>query len=269
MAGYQAGDALAKVESTTQFCCTNHAVGVDVLTERCNGMAVGVVAGGKSIDQVVDVPVDPNNCTAWKDAIIEQCSPSEGEDWSSVGLYLAGQANHICGVEFLREYPMAYATASDVSDSLYQGMYDGLTILFGIDQQSYLQGYLPFSMLTLWVTNDMVLENPIIETGPHLVTEPPSNHYQECATNNFEVCGDEDGDTTVEPTNVSASSSSPVPQPTLETPPPVKDPTDQPSEAPLSRALRQQTTPDLYLSHPVGLVIGGFVMVFGGLILAN
>ena len=42
MAGYQAGEALAQVETTETFCCANHASGVDVLVERCGGMLKGV-----------------------------------------------------------------------------------------------------------------------------------------------------------------------------------------------------------------------------------
>lgn len=37
-AGYGAGAALARVDSTETFCCVNHAPGVDVLVERCGGI---------------------------------------------------------------------------------------------------------------------------------------------------------------------------------------------------------------------------------------
>ena len=42
MAGYQAGEALAEVETTETFCCANHAVGVDVLVDRCGGFMKGI-----------------------------------------------------------------------------------------------------------------------------------------------------------------------------------------------------------------------------------
>ena len=190
-AGYSAGEALAKVQSTEKFCCSNHAPGVDVLNDRCGAMKSGVEENGKS--NTFDVPVDSNDCDAWKNAILESCTPDEGKDWSTVGLYFPGQPNHKCGVEFLREYNAAYAVASDVSTDLYEGMKEGLNILFGIDQQSYLQGYLPFSHLTLAVTNDQMIENDYIQTGPHQVTEPPSEHFEECAANDFEVCSDDGG----------------------------------------------------------------------------
>ena len=245
-AGYVAGDALAKVPTTEKFCCANHARGVDVLADRCGGMKAGVIANGKG--SVFDVTVDPNDCAAWKEAILEKCSPDEGKDWLTIGVYMAGKANHKCGIAFLNENPesrAAFATASDLSTDLYDAMADGLNVLFGMDQQSYLQGYLPFSVLTLAATNNQMFENKVIETGPRLVTEPPTEHQTACADNSFKVCAnDESNDEATE-----------NPQPS---------PTKQPS-APSSRALWESTNDRNY--H-VALAVGGFVMAVGGFILA-
>lgn len=71
-------------------------------------------------------------------------------------------------MEFLKENPDAYAGASGVSDLLFNGVDEGLNLLFGFEQQSFLQGYLPISTLTLVVTNKQVIGNEIIETGPSL-----------------------------------------------------------------------------------------------------
>ena len=261
-AGYSAGEALAKVPSTEKFCCSNHAPGVDVLNDRCGGMKSGVEENGKS--NTFDVPVDPNDCDAWKNAILESCTPDEGKDWSTIGLYLAGQANHKCGVEFLKEYNAAYAVASDVSEDLYKGMKDGRNILFGIDQQSYLQGYLPFSHLTLAVTNDQMIENDFIQTGPHQVTEPPLEHFEECAESNFEVCSSDDDDVPL----LTTSDGEVVDTPTLEDstadkPTPT---TDDTSPTPSSRSLSRQSTD--YIHH-ITLAFGGIIMAIGVYILAN
>lgn len=261
-AGYSAGEALAKVSTTEKFCCSNHAPGVDVLNDRCGGMTSGVEENGKS--NTSDVPVNPNDCDAWKSAILESCSPDEGKDWSTIGLYLAGQANHKCGVEFLNEYKAAYAVASDVSKDLYAGMKEGLNILFGIDQQSYLQGYLPFSHLTLAVTNDQMIENDYIQTGPHQVTEPPSEHFEECAENNFEVCGSDDEDdapllTTSDGEVVDTPAAD---EPTVDESTPT---TDDTSPTPSSRSLRQSTD----YTHHITLAFGGIIMAIGGYLLAN
>mmetsp|Transcript_13224 Transcript_13224/g.32133 ORF Transcript_13224/g.32133 Transcript_13224/m.32133 type:complete len:370 (-) Transcript_13224:205-1314(-) len=267
LSGYMAGEALAKVNSTEKFCCSNHAPGVDVLAERCGGMAAGVEANGKL--NTFDVTVDPDDCIAWEEAIISGgCTPDEGKDWSTIGLYLAGKANHKCGVQFLEKYPAAYVDASDVSQDLYAGMTAGLNVLFGIDQQSYLQGYMPFSTLTLAVTNNQMIENNIIQTGPKLITEPPSSHDQECESNKYEVC--ERTETVVDhPPLITTPGATPVESPTTSTPavdPPAPSPaTPQPSE-PSSRALSQIAGD---YSHHLTLAVGGFILAVGGLILAN
>lgn len=130
-AGYEAGDALANVTSTLKFCCVNHAPGVDVTSDRCSGFQSG--SSSKSEDYA-EIQVVTDDCDSFSNSIIEGCSPDDG-DWSTVGLYFAGQANHICGVEFLEEHP-AFAAASDVSDILYAAMETNINVLFGIDQQS-------------------------------------------------------------------------------------------------------------------------------------
>ena len=190
-AGFEAGQGLANVGDITTFCCINHAPGVNVLEERCGGFGKGLEANG-STGGYADVHVDPNNCSLFEAAILSDCTPATG-NWSSTGLYFAGQANHKCGVEFLRKYPSTYADASDVSKDLYVGMIEGLNILFGIDQQTYLQGYFPNSFLTLASTNDQIVQNENIETGPKLITEPPSEHYQQCKANGYAVCDTNSG----------------------------------------------------------------------------
>lgn len=191
-AGFEAGQGLANVGGLETFCCINHAPGVNVLKERCGGFGAGLEANGIT-DGYVNVHVDPNDCSSFEEAIVTNCSPVAG-NWSLVGLYFAGQANHECGVEFLSKYPATHADASDVSPDLYAGMMEDLNILFGIDQQTYLQGYFISSFLTLASTNNQIVQNDNIETGPRLITEPPSEHYQQCKANRYAVCEANGGD---------------------------------------------------------------------------
>ena len=44
-------------------------------------------------------------------------------------------------------------------------------MLFAIDQQQYLQGYLPIVLLTLYRTNLNTIANPVLMTGPGFVTK--------------------------------------------------------------------------------------------------
>ena len=206
-----------------------------------------------------------------------------GNDWSLHGW--CGQ--YKCGVQFLEKYNATYADASDISLDLFAGMESGLNILFGSDQQSYLQGYLPFSSLTLAVTNDQLFENKMISTGPKLVTSPPSAHDQECKDNNFAVC--ERGDSVPMISVPSGPVVTPVEPPTDSVPGDVMpsapadtpiDPPASPSESsadppapspdatmdPSSRALSQITAD---YSYHITLAFGGIILAVGGLVLAN
>ena len=44
-------------------------------------------------------------------------------------------------------------------------------MLFAIDQQQYVQGYLPIVLLTLYKTNLNTIANPVLMTGPGFVTK--------------------------------------------------------------------------------------------------
>jgi simple sugar transport system substrate-binding protein len=58
----------------------------------------------------------------------------------------------------------------DLSPEVLQAIVDG-EMLFAIDQQQYLQGYLPVVLLTLYATNLNTVANEVIMTGPGFVTQ--------------------------------------------------------------------------------------------------
>ena len=58
----------------------------------------------------------------------------------------------------------------DLSPEVLEAVRDG-NMLFAIDQQQYLQGYLPIVMLTLYVENLNTIANDVIMTGPGFVTQ--------------------------------------------------------------------------------------------------
>lgn len=187
--GYAAGQELASIEEVESFCCANHVPGHAVLNARCGGFYQAIEDLGKS-PALNDVEIDVLDCDMWIAEVEEQCEPDNG-DWSTVGLYAAGEPNHICLVNFLGKHPDTHAAASDVSTELFKGMESGLNIYFGVDHQKYLQAYLPISHLTLAVTNGQVVQNTIIQTGPNLVREPPSADATYCVENDFKVCKDD------------------------------------------------------------------------------
>ena len=108
------------------------------------------------------------------------------------------------------------------------------------------------------VTNDQAVGNALIETGPHLVLEPPTETEQECAANNFKVCGSEGGGddsspSTPDDSSPEGDSDAPAPDPAVE------------GDAPASRTLRRMTDN----THQFTLYLGGLVLAAGGFVLAN
>lgn len=104
------------------------------------------------------------------------------------------------------------------------------------------------------VTNDQAVGNALIETGPHLVLEPPTETEQQCVANNFKVCGGEGGGEDSSPSTPDVGDSdAPAPDPAQE------------GEAPSSRTLRLTTDN----THQFTLYLGGLVLAVGGFVLAN
>ena len=58
----------------------------------------------------------------------------------------------------------------DLSPDVLEAIENG-DVLFAIDSQQYLQGYLPIVLLTLNATNLNTIANPVLMTGPGFVTQ--------------------------------------------------------------------------------------------------
>nr|MBA3449647.1 hypothetical protein [Chloroflexia bacterium] len=58
----------------------------------------------------------------------------------------------------------------DLSPDVLEAIESG-DILFAIDSQQYMQGYLPIVLLTLNATNLNTIANPVVMTGPGFVTQ--------------------------------------------------------------------------------------------------
>ena len=58
----------------------------------------------------------------------------------------------------------------DLSPDVLEAIAAG-DMLFAIDQQQYIQGYLPIVLLTLYATNLNTIANPVLMTGPGFVTQ--------------------------------------------------------------------------------------------------
>lgn len=63
-----------------------------------------------------------------------------------------------------------------------------------MDQQPYLQGYVPVVLLTLAASTKQQILNGVIESGPAFIEASPSEAQESCEVKMFETCAAEAGD---------------------------------------------------------------------------
>lgn len=161
IAGQGAGQRLNDA-GVTKLICAIHEVGNVALDERCNG-AEETFAG-----EVVRVQIDVNDPVGSQATIRSALEADSAVDGV---LTLNPDMATTAALPAIQEVGRDVSLATfDLGADVLQGVKDG-TILFAIDQQQYLQGYLPIVFLTLFAENlNTVGGGQPILTGPGFVT---------------------------------------------------------------------------------------------------
>jgi simple sugar transport system substrate-binding protein len=160
-AGYGAGER-AKEAGVTSFLCVNHYITNPASVERCQGFAdaLGVELGS----QMIDSGIDPGEI---KNKVLAYLRANPDTD----GVLALGPNSAEPTIDALKENGMAgdiFFGTFDLSAGISAGIKDGI-IEFAIDQQPYLQGYLPVVLLTNYARYGVVPANSI-NSGPGFVT---------------------------------------------------------------------------------------------------
>jgi simple sugar transport system substrate-binding protein len=160
-AGHGAG-LRAKEAGVTSFLCVNHYITNPASVERCQGYAdaLGVELGNQMIDSGIDPSEVSNKVQAYLNANpdtngILTLGPNSAEP-TLQALEQLGRSGEIHFGTF------------DLSEQIAQGIKDGV-INFAIDQQPFLQGYMPVVILTSLARYGVVPGNSI-NSGPGFVT---------------------------------------------------------------------------------------------------
>ena len=171
LAGQGAGTKLTEA-SATQVICVIHEAGNAGLEDRCAG-AADTLDGTST-----NVQVDIANLADAQNTIKSALLADPGIDGvltlnSAVGV-AAAQAAAEAGSD-------AQIGTFDVSADVTGLIEDG-SILFAVDQQPYLQGYLPVSFLELFHTNGNVVGGSLpVYSGPGFVTRENAGDVAEFA----------------------------------------------------------------------------------------
>jgi simple sugar transport system substrate-binding protein len=171
-AGLAAGTR-AKGDGVTSFVCVNHAIQQPTIAERCRGFAdgLGVDLGESMLDSGTDPAEIKNKVLAYLSAHPE-----------TNGILTLGPVSADPTIAALKENGMAgkiYFGTFDLGEEIVKAIKEG-TIQWGIDQQPFLQAYLPVVILTNYDRYG-VLPGNNINSGPGFVTKEGLQKVEEFA----------------------------------------------------------------------------------------
>jgi simple sugar transport system substrate-binding protein len=174
-AGLAAGQRMGEAGVTTALCI-NQEVGNVALEDRCRGFTDGLAESGGTVEVV---ETDLNNPTEAQSRV--EAALSANPDIN--GILALGPTGSAPALEALRSTDQLGAiqlATFDLSPDVLEAIAAG-DMLFAIDQQQYLQGYLPIVLLTLNATNLNTIANPVLMTGPGFVTQENAERIIELA----------------------------------------------------------------------------------------
>lgn len=164
-AGRAGGERIAHA-GARHVLCVNHEVGNIALDERCRGLADALAAaGGRTTVLAVDI-ADPDDA---QQRVANALSAASDID----GLLSLGPAGAVPALAAVRASPrvddIAFGTF-DLEPGILEAIREG-AVLFAIDQQPYLQGYLGVMLMVTYLeTGTMAGGGDIVRTGPSFVT---------------------------------------------------------------------------------------------------
>jgi simple sugar transport system substrate-binding protein len=163
-AGFGGGERMAEAGVTTAIC-VNQEVGNVALDLRCQGFTDAITAAGGTVEIVAVDIGDPTASQQTISAALEGNPDINGV----LTLGPTGAAPALAAMEELGVLGTINLATFDLSPEVLEAVEAG-NMLFAIDQQQYIQGYLPVVLLTLFATNLNTVANDVLMTGPGFVT---------------------------------------------------------------------------------------------------
>jgi simple sugar transport system substrate-binding protein len=160
-AGVGAGERMA-AEGVTNTICVNQEVGNGALDLRCEGFAEGL--GGVPSEVVAVDLSDPASSQATIEAALSA-------DPTIDGILTLGPTGAAPALLALEGNDAVKLATFDLSPEVLTAIDEG-RMLFAIDQQQYLQGYMGVEIMTLYAQYGLLLGGgDVVRTGPGFVTQ--------------------------------------------------------------------------------------------------
>jgi simple sugar transport system substrate-binding protein len=166
-AGLGGGERM-KEQGVTKAVCVNQEVGNVALDLRCEGFEKGLDGDVEVLAVQIGDPTGTQNAIA---AYLNEHPDTQG----ILTLGPTGAEPALAALEDTDRLGDIVFGTFDLSPSVLQALDEG-KMAFAIDQQQYLQGYLPVVLLTLLHRYGLLPANDVIQTGPGFVT--PENAAQ-------------------------------------------------------------------------------------------
>ncbi len=150
--------------------CVNQEVGNAALALRCKGFKEGLAQTGGTMTEIGVTITNPTQTQQSIAAAIQRDPSIDGV----LTLGPTGATPAIKALQSLNKLGQIKLATFDLSSDVLNAIKSG-QMLFAIDQQQYLQGYLPIVLLTLYKTNLNTIANDVLLTGPGFVTSANVN----------------------------------------------------------------------------------------------
>jgi simple sugar transport system substrate-binding protein len=145
--------------------CVNQEVGNAALALRCKGFKEGLALTGGTVTVIGVNLSSPTQTQQTIEAALQHDPTIDG----ILTLGPTGATPALKALQDLNKTGQIKLATFDLSSDVLNAIKGG-QMLFAIDQQQYLQGYLPIVLLTLYRTNLNTIANDILQTGPGFVT---------------------------------------------------------------------------------------------------
>lgn len=164
-AGFGGGERMAEAGATTAIC-VNQEVGNIALDQRCEGFTDAMAEAGGTVEVLAVDLADPTDA----EQRISAALVANPDVDSIFTLGPTGAAPALAALEEEGLLGDIMLATFDLSPEVLEAIAAG-DMLFAIDQQQYLQGYLPIVLLTLYQENLNTISNAVLQTGPGFVTQ--------------------------------------------------------------------------------------------------
>jgi simple sugar transport system substrate-binding protein len=164
-AGFGGGQRMAAA-GATKALCINHEVGNMALDLRCQGFADALAEAGATVEVLA---VDLADFTGSAHRVSAALTADETID-ALLTLGPGGALPTLQALETEQLLGEVLLATFDLSPEVLEAVRDG-NMLFAIDQQQYLQGYLPIVYLTLFLENLNTPGAILVPTGPGFVVQ--------------------------------------------------------------------------------------------------